>query len=245
MERWQSTLFQNFIFHFLDCDRIGNWSPRPVNPVSEVLFFIFRTMIELGIGHLSTPKQRRRLLRWLKPDQSDDDECRTSEHPVEKPRAWRRRRGVSGSNRGSHFFLIDWLYWHLTLNIQSTVKVDESNARVAASQAKVWGHSLLNTLHHVTCKEGWKLTWTHWEDRNWNGGRIPGSARSMQNYILIYPRLKWKHVSPEWNPVQTLQKSFGWDYKPRSSVCIRGQKDHIRTLKILRCLSGFGGLWKP
>ena len=45
--------------------------------------------------------------------------------------------------------------------------------------------------------------------------------------------------------VQTLQKSFGQDCKPRSSVCIRMQKDHtIRSLKILQSLSQFGGLCK-
>ena len=33
-------------------------------------------------------------------------------------------------------------------------------------------------------------------------------------------------ISSESNSVQTLQKSFGWDYKPRSPVCIRMQKDH-------------------
>ena len=40
-------------------------------------------------------------------------------------------------------------------------------------------------------------------------------------------------AGPESGPVQTLQTSFGWDYKPRSPVCIRMQKHHIHTSKIL------------
>ena len=40
------------------------------------------------------------------------------------------------------------------------------------------------------------------------------------------------------------QKSFGWDYKPRSSVRVRMQRDHMRTLKIMLSMSEFGGLWK-
>ena len=54
-------------------------------------------------------------------------------------------------------------------------------------------------------------------------------------------------ISPESNSVQTLQKSFGWDYKPRSLACIYAYmhakrsemhvKDHV-------VMSGFGGLWK-
>ena len=39
--------------------------------------------------------------------------------------------------------------------------------------------------------------------------------------------------SPEGNSVQTLQKSFGWDYKLRSSMCICMQKDHKHMFKNL------------
>ena len=40
------------------------------------------------------------------------------------------------------------------------------------------------------------------------------------------------------------QKSFGWDCKLRSPVCIRMLKDHICTIKILSSTSEIGGLWK-
>ena len=40
-------------------------------------------------------------------------------------------------------------------------------------------------------------------------------------------------ISPESNSVQTLQKPFGRDYKPRCSVCMHMQKDYIRMLEIL------------
>ena len=40
-------------------------------------------------------------------------------------------------------------------------------------------------------------------------------------------------ISSESNSVQTLQKSFGWDYKSKPPMCIGMQKDHIRMLKIL------------
>ena len=38
-------------------------------------------------------------------------------------------------------------------------------------------------------------------------------------------------------------KSFGWDYEPRSLVCVHAQKDHTCRLKILQSMSEFGGLW--
>ena len=40
-------------------------------------------------------------------------------------------------------------------------------------------------------------------------------------------------ISPESNSGQTLQKSFGWDYKQRPPVCIRMPKDHLRTVKMM------------
>ena len=41
-----------------------------------------------------------------------------------------------------------------------------------------------------------------------------------------------------------LYKGPSDEYKPRSFVCIRIQKDRIRSLKILRFVSEFGGLWE-
>ena len=56
-------------------------------------------------------------------------------------------------------------------------------------------------------------------------------------------------ISPE--SVQTLQKSFGWDHKLRSPVCVCVckkllciQKYHVFTSKIQQPMSEFGGLWK-
>ena len=39
-------------------------------------------------------------------------------------------------------------------------------------------------------------------------------------------------ISPESNSVQTPQKSFGSDYKPMSSVCIRMQKDPVVYVRV-------------
>ena len=46
-------------------------------------------------------------------------------------------------------------------------------------------------------------------------------------------------IFPESSSVQALQKSFGWDYKPRSPVCIRMQKrshmhvkDHVVHVRV-------------
>ena len=70
-------------------------------------------------------------------------------------------------------------------------------------------------------------------------------------YILMlrkihirYPMRSLSLSSPE-NSVQILQRSFRWDYKPRSHMCISMQKiSHICLLKIMQTTSEFGGLWK-
>ena len=45
------------------------------------------------------------------------------------------------------------------------------------------------------------------------------------------------------NSVPTLQKTIGSDCKPSTLMCMRRQKDHIHTLKIMWSMSDFSGLW--
>lgn len=51
---------------------------------------------------------------------------------------------------------------------------------------------------------------------------------------------------PESNFVSadSTHKSFGLNYKPMSNVYLHNKKDHICTLKIMKSMSEFGGLWK-
>ena len=66
----------------------------------------------------------------------------------------------------------------------------------------------------------------------------------MDGWPLYAGQLFASRYFSESKSVRTLQKSFGWDYKPRSPVCICKEKDHIRTLKILQSMLEFVGLWK-
>ena len=66
----------------------------------------------------------------------------------------------------------------------------------------------------------------------------------MDDWPLRDRLLPGPEISPQSDSLQALQKSFRWDYKPRSFVCIRMQKERIRTLKILQSMSEFGALWK-
>ena len=66
----------------------------------------------------------------------------------------------------------------------------------------------------------------------------------MDDHYLLYfaPALRFLRSQTVCRPA--IVKSFGWDYKPRSPVWIRMQKDHTSTLNILLFMSEFGGLWK-
>ena len=64
----------------------------------------------------------------------------------------------------------------------------------------------------------------------------PGCGKS-SGLVLFYARACVCVCVCVWSPSDTRRTI-------NSSVCIRMQKDHIRTLKILQSTSEFGGLWK-
>ena len=64
-------------------------------------------------------------------------------------------------------------------------------------------------------------------------------GHQMDGWLLCARLCTCPEIFPELNSVQTLQKSFRWDYKLRSLMCIRMQNDHIRMLKTLQSMSEF------
>ena len=69
-------------------------------------------------------------------------------------------------------------------------------------------------------------------------------GHQMDGWLLCTRLCACPEISSVSNSVQTLQKSFRWDYKLGSPVCKCMRKDHIHMLRIQLSLSEFSGLWK-
>ena len=70
---------------------------------------------------------------------------------------------------------------------------------------------------------------------------IMHASSTFTNHMLGFApslRFLWQQ-----NSVPTLQKTIGRDCKPSTLTCMRRQKDHIHTLKIMYSMSDFSGLW--
>ena len=70
---------------------------------------------------------------------------------------------------------------------------------------------------------------------------IMHASSTFTNHMLGFApslRFLWQQ-----NSVPPLQKTIGRDCKPSTLTCMRRQKDHIHTLKIMYSMSDFSGLW--
>ena len=106
---------------------------------------------------------------------------------------------------------------------------------------------IINGLLFCLCTS-WKIQVNFQEESWWYRARVLTPKYQVKRYQTWSPhwwdaRLCTRlEISVESNSVQTLQKSFGWDYQLRSPWYMH--KYQICMFKILLLMSEFGELWK-